>query len=75
MKVFVAVLVFVAAVAAMLDDFEDGGFCMDADTSSALCVAGSNLATKLPAAIQACENKEASDASFLRLERSGKQPT
>ena len=39
---------------------DDMGYCMDHETTGAICLAGSTLAEKMPAAFEACFGDEES---------------
>ena len=56
MKVFIAILLAASATASFDKDDKDmdAGFCLDHETTGAICLAGSSLAEKMPAAFQAC---------------------
>eukprot|EP00088_Acartia_fossae_P011966 TRINITY_DN16105_c0_g1_i1.p1 TRINITY_DN16105_c0_g1~~TRINITY_DN16105_c0_g1_i1.p1 ORF type:complete len:222 (+),score=99.49 TRINITY_DN16105_c0_g1_i1:9-674(+) len=55
MKFFIPVLLLASVVLAFEDEDDyEAGFCLDHKTTGALCLAGSSLADKLPAAFQSC---------------------
>ena len=59
MKVFIAFLL-VASASASFDKEMDAGFCLDHKTTGAICLAGSSLAERMPAAFEACFGGEVS---------------
>ncbi len=68
MKVFIAILLAASASASFdKDDKEmDAGFCLDHKTTGAICLAGSSLADKMPAAFEACFGGEVAAAGRRR---------
>ena len=68
MKVFIAILLAASASASFdKDDKEmDAGFCLDHKTTGAICLAGSSLAEKMPAAFEACFGGEVAAAGRRR---------
>merc|ERR1711872_680783 len=58
MKYFITILLTVSTISAnsVFEDDESRGLCLEPEATYPLCVAGSNLEMKMPAALDACSN-------------------